>query len=119
MPFVRSSQTARVNSKDTSHILNLNTEAQINGRNLRDLAVYSGGRFIDVTEPRRMLDGSSTLSGLLSGAFILLYDADIPANVGKSASVKVEATVTFPGGTNKELQSQTATFGTVEIAGAP
>ena len=103
-----------------THILNLNTEAQINGRNLRDLAVYSGGRFIDVTEPRRMLDGSSTLSGLLSGAFILLYDADIPANVGKSASVKVEATVTFPGGTNKELQSQTATFeGTVEIAGAP
>ncbi|MEE2902262.1 MAG: hypothetical protein VYC39_08030 [Myxococcota bacterium] len=103
-----------------THILNLNTDAQLNGRNLRDLAVFSGGQFIDVTEPRRMLNGSSTLSGLLSGAFILLYDADIPANVGKSASVKVEATVTFPGGTDKALQSQTATFeGTVEIAGAP
>ena len=103
-----------------THILNLNTDAQLNGRNLRDLAVFSGGQFIDVTEPRRMLNGSSTLSGLLSGAFILLYDADIPANVGKSASVKIEATVTFPGGTDKGLQSQTATFeGTVEIAGAP
>ena len=103
-----------------THILNLNTDAQLNGRNLRDLAVFSGGQFIDVTEPRRMLNDSSTLSGLLSGAFILLYDADIPANVGKSASVKIEATVTFPGGTDKGLQSQTATFeGTVEIAGAP
>ena len=103
-----------------TQIVNLNTDDQTNGRNLRDLAIYSGGKFFDVTEPRRMLEASSNLSGLLSGAFILLYDAEIPANVGKSAAVKIEATVTFPGGTSRELQSQTATFeGAVEIAGAP
>jgi hypothetical protein len=101
-------------------VIGLDLNNRPNGRLLKDLAVFSVGSFLDVLEPREMLIRTSEVIGEISGAFVLLYDVEIPSNVGKASSIEISATVSFPGGAEKEIQSQSATYsGTIEISGAP
>lgn len=67
-----------------------------------------------------MLTKMAEIIGTISGAYVLLYDVNIPSGVGKAAAIEIEATLSFPGGTEGKIQSQTTIYqGTIEVSGAP
>jgi len=101
-------------------VVGLDLRNKFNGANLQDLAIFSGGSFLDAFEPRTMLTKTAQIIGTISGAYVLLYDVNIPQNVGKAAAVEIEATLNFPAGTERQIQSQTTLYqGTIEVSGAP
>ena len=87
-----------------------------NASALRDVAAFSDGEFIDLTEPRSMIQTMARLTGVVSGAFVLLYDVPIPAGTGKAAAIRISANLTLPG--DEAPQSATAAFtGILEVRG--
>ena len=86
---------------------------------LEDIAVFSGGEYAAVTSPSALVTASARITGVVSGAFVLLYDIFIPDPVGKAARVNIRATVNLPG-PEQSVQTKTAEFvGTLEVSGAP
>ncbi|MCC7381610.1 MAG: VWA domain-containing protein [Deltaproteobacteria bacterium] len=64
---------------------------------LESLAVFSGGGYTTVGTAEGFLGATADAAGLISGAFVLLYNVAIPCGVGKAAKVDITASVKLPG----------------------
>lgn len=83
---------------------------------LQDLAFFTSGDFVQVQEPRGMLQAVARQIGKLSGAFVLLYDVPIPERAGKSAHIELDLSVTLPGLSGGQQQSATTSYvGDIEV----
>ena len=59
---------------------------------------FTGGSFLEVAEPSDLVTGVATVTGVVSGAYVLSYDVDIPPEAGsKLATVRMTARVALPG----------------------
>lgn len=97
----------------------VNGDPQGNIRNLESIAEFSAeGRFVNMPSIASLDEALGDAAGFLSGSFVLLYDMAIPEAVGKSARLRITATVNLPtrsGG----VDSATATYeGPIRIDGS-
>lgn len=93
-------------------------ECRANATSLRDIAAFSKGEFVDVLEPRGLIQTVARITGVISGAFVLLYDVPIPGGTGKAADVSIRASLNLPPGPDGEPQTATAEFsGILEVRG--
>lgn len=101
----------------STYVVALNPTGQQFADELENLAFFSGGELASVGDPAGFLTAVADVTGLLSGAFVLLYDVPIP-DVGKSTDIYIEAQVTLPGADGSP-QVVTGTFsGDIEVRDA-
>jgi hypothetical protein len=67
-------------------------------RLMESIAGFSpGGRFTNLISPAGLTESLGDAAGYLAGSYVLLYDMDIPEQVGKAARFDVSATITVTG----------------------